>query len=161
MIKKKQIEKAAFKCLDAPCIRDCEKCQDEQKEHCTWSYIIDGFVMGALWRIKKVWHDMGAEVPQIYGDYGDSIYPQIPCLVVGILSTGYGYGVRYWNVTEQYWDDEECDGYECDKDKIEKWAYLDDLIPERGNKMSYDMDMCEAMTHNGYVLCASNASGLY
>lgn len=89
------------------------------------------FMDGAEWRINSVWHDMGAEVPQIYGDYGDSIYPQIPCLVVGHLSTGYGYGVRYWNVTEQCWDDEECDDYECDKDKIEEWAYLDDLLPER------------------------------
>ena len=91
----------------------------------------EGFIAGAEWRINSVWHDMGTEVPQIYGDYGDSIYPQIPCLVVGHLSTGYGYGVRYWNVTEQCWDDEECDDYECDKDKIEEWAYLDDLIPER------------------------------
>ena len=89
-----------------------------------------GFRDGAQWRINSVWHDMGAEVPQIYGDYGDSIYPQIPCLVRGNLSTGYGYGVRYWNVTEQCWDDEECDDYECDKDKIEEWAYLDDLLPE-------------------------------
>ena len=90
-----------------------------------------GFRDGAQWRINSVWHDMGTEVPQIYGDYGDLIYPQIPCLVVGYLSTGYGYGVRYWNVTEQCWDDEECDDYECDKDKIEEWAYLDDLLPER------------------------------
>ena len=90
-----------------------------------------GFRDGARWRINSVWHDMGTEVPQIYGDYGDSIYPQIPCLVVGHLSTGYGYGVRYWNVTEQCWDNEECDDYECDKDKIEEWAYLDDLLPER------------------------------
>ena len=89
------------------------------------------FVKGAQWRINSVWHDMGTEVPQIYGDYVDSIYPQIPCLVGGHLSTGYGYGVRYWNVTEQCWDDEECDDYECDKDKIEEWAYLDDLLPER------------------------------
>lgn len=89
------------------------------------------FIEGAQWRINSVWHDMETEVPQIYGDYGDSIYPQIPCLVRGDLSTGYGYGVRYWNVTEQCWDDEECDDYECDKDKIEEWAYLDDLLPER------------------------------
>lgn len=89
------------------------------------------FIAGAQWRINSVWHDMETEVPQIYGDYGDSIYPQIPCLVVGLLSTGYGYGVRYWNVTEKCWDDEACDDYECDKDKIEEWAYLDDLLPER------------------------------
>ena len=36
----------------------------------------------------------------------------------GELSTGIGYGVRYWNVTEQCWDDEECDDYECSKDAI-------------------------------------------
>ena len=46
----------------------------------------------------------------------------------GKLSTGTGYGVRYWNVTEQCWDDEECDDYECSKDAIDEWAYLDDLI---------------------------------
>lgn len=87
------------------------------------------FVKGAQWRINSVWHDMETEVPQVYGEYKDSIYPQIPCLVVGHLSTGYGYGVRYWNVTEQCWDDEECDDYECDKNAVEKWCYLDDLIP--------------------------------
>lgn len=90
-----------------------------------------GFIAGAQWRINSVWHDMETEVPQVYGEYKDSNYPQIPCLVRGDLSTGYGYGVRYWNVTEQCWDDEECDDYECDKDKIEEWAYLDDLLPER------------------------------
>ena len=90
-----------------------------------------GFVVGAEWRINSVWHDMKEEIPQIYGDYGDLFYPQIPCLVRGMLSTGYGYGVRYWNVTEQCWDDEDCDDYECGKDKIEEWAYLDDLLPER------------------------------
>lgn len=58
-------------------------------------------------------------------------YPQIPCLVYGKLSTGTGYGVRYWNITEQCWDDEECDDYECSKDAIEEWAYLDDLIPNK------------------------------
>lgn len=40
------------------------------------------------------------------------------------LSTGIGYGVRYWNVTEKCWDDEECDDYECSKDAIEEWACL-------------------------------------
>lgn len=119
---REQIEKEIDSRLDEP---DCE-----------WDGIFNsgysrGFREGAQWRINSVWHNMGTEVPQIYGDYVDSIYPQIPCLVVGHLSTGYGYGVRYWNVTEQCWDDEECDDYECDKDKIEEWAYLDDLIPDR------------------------------
>lgn len=71
------------------------------------------------------------EVPQVYGEYENESYPQIPCLVLGCLSTGYGYGVRYWNVTEKCWDDEGGDDFECDKDEIEKWAYLDDLSPNK------------------------------
>lgn len=117
---REQIEKAAVE--HAESIPQ----SDERKE-----YSREDFIAGAQWRINSVWHEMKEEVPQIYGDYGDSIYPQIPCLVRGMLSTGYGYGVRYWNVTEQCWDDEECDDYECDKDKIEEWAYLDNLLPER------------------------------
>lgn len=87
------------------------------------------FKAGAQWQRNKVWHDMKQEEPQAYGEYEDKIYPQIPCLVRGQLSTGYGYGVRYWNATEKVWDDEECDDFECKKDDIEEWTYLDDLIP--------------------------------
>ena len=90
-----------------------------------------GFIAGSQWRINSVWHDMKKEVPQVYGEYENEVAPSIPCLVRGYLSTGYGYGVRYWNVSYEVWDDEECDDYECDKDKIEEWAYLDDLLPER------------------------------
>ena len=102
---------------------DCCECgEDEFKE---------GFIAGAEWRINSVWHKTKDEVPQAHGEYKNEHYPQIPCLVYGKLSTGTGYGVRYWNVTEQCWDDEECDDYECSKDAIEKWAYLDDLIPNK------------------------------
>lgn len=93
--------------------------------------LIRVFVDGAQWHINSVWHDMEKEVPQVYGKYENEIAPSIPCLVRGYLSTGYGYGVRYWNVSYEVWDDEEADDYECDKDKIEEWAYLDDLLPER------------------------------
>ena len=89
----------------------------------------EGFISGANWHIKSVWHDMKKEIPQPLGMYAEQHYPQIPCLVYGI-SEGCGYGIRFWNVTEKCWDDEECDDYYCDKEKIEKWAYLDDLIPE-------------------------------
>lgn len=95
------------------------------------SNFTDAFSRGAQWRIGSVWHDMKKEVPQVYGEYENEVAPSIPCLVRGYLSTGYGYGVRYWNVSYEFWDDEECDDYECDKDKIEEWAYLDDLTPER------------------------------
>ena len=93
--------------------------------------IAQAYEEGAKWRINSVWHDMKKEVPQVYGEYENEVAPSIPCLVRGYLSTGYGYGVRYWNVSYEVWDDEECDDYECDKDKIEEWAYLDDLLPER------------------------------
>lgn len=88
------------------------------------------FENGSEWRINSVWHKTKDEVPQAHGEYEKEHYPQIPCLVYGELSTGIGYGVRYWNVTEQCWDDEECDDYECSKDAIEEWAYLDDLMPK-------------------------------
>lgn len=88
----------------------------------------EAFIAGANWRINSVWHKTKDEVPQAHGKYEKEHYPQIPCLVYGKLSTGTGYGVRYWNVTEQCWDDEECDDYECSKDAIDEWAYLDDLI---------------------------------
>ena len=93
--------------------------------------IADAFEAGAKWRVNSVWHDMVKEEPQVYGEYENEIAPSIPCLVLGYLSTGYGYGVRYWNVDCEVWDDEEADDFECKKDKIEKWAYLDDLLPER------------------------------
>lgn len=89
------------------------------------------YIAGAEWCINSVWHKTKDEVPQAHGEYENEHYPQIPCLVYGELSTGTGYGVRYWNVTEQCWDDEECDDYECSKDAIEEWAYLDDLIPNK------------------------------
>lgn len=93
-------------------------------------YLHKGFYHGAQWRMESVWHDMGKDVPQVYGEYENKIAPSIPCLVKGYLSTGYGYGVRYWNVEYEVWDNEDADDYECDADKIEKWAYLDDLLPD-------------------------------
>lgn len=89
------------------------------------------FRAGAEWRIDCVWHNMKDEEPKPYGDYENDCYPQIPCLVYGQLSTGTGYGVRYWNAIEKCWDDEECDDYECDKDAVEEWAYIDDLLPNQ------------------------------
>lgn len=92
--------------------------------------IAEAFEHGARWRVNSVWHDMEKEVPQVYGEYENKIAPSIPCLVRGYLSTGYGYGVRYWNVDYEVWDDEEADDFECKADKIEEWAYLDDLLPD-------------------------------
>lgn len=98
--------------------------------NCQEAYML-GYVQGAFKYRNLVWHDIKSEEPKPYGDYKHDIYPQIPCLVYGKLSTGTGYGVRYWNAIEKCWDDEECDDYECDKDAVEKWAYLDDLLPNK------------------------------
>lgn len=127
-MKKEDIEKAAIKRLPYT----DEECADS-------NYVLGknvgfkrGFIAGARWRINSLWHKTKDEVPQAIGEeYEDDVYPQIPCLVHGYLSTGYGYGVRYWNVEGQVWDNEECDDYECNRDAIEEWCYLDDLLPER------------------------------
>lgn len=106
-MERKQIEKAAFKCIGAPCIRDCEKCQDEQKEHCTWSYIRDGFVMGALWRVKSAWHDVSEEPERnrIYlAQLGDCAFDTF-------------YDSKNWaNFSRGV--------------NMKRWAYIKDLIPE-------------------------------
>lgn len=100
---------------------------DSSKE---FDNVWDSFVKGAEWRINSIWHNREEE-PQVYGEYENKVCPQIPCLVLGHLSTGYGYEVRYWNVAYKVWDDEACDDYECSKDNIEKWCYLDDLLPAK------------------------------
>ena len=127
-MKREEIEKAAKKYANEnayiPSDGYAENNMIEMKES-----FAEAFKDGAEWRINSVWHDMKSEEPQVYGEYENEVYPQIPCLVRGQLSTGYGYGVRYWNTTEKVWDDEECDDFECKKDDIEEWAYLDDLIP--------------------------------
>lgn len=119
-MEKEKIERAAI-----------ELCTTEGQEGWLKDYGVSCFKDGAQWRINAVWHDMEKEVPQVYGEYENKIAPSIPCLVRGYLSTGYGYGVRYWNVDYEVWDDEEADDFECEADKIEEWAYLDDLLPER------------------------------
>lgn len=106
-----------------------ELCTTEGQEEWVKDYGVLCFEDGARWRIDSAWHDMEKEVPQVYGEYENKIAPSIPCLVRGYLSTGYGYGVRYWNVDYEVWDDEEADDFECKADKIEEWAYLSDLLP--------------------------------
>lgn len=107
-------------------------CSDENKTPRYTIAQIHAYCDGFLDAVKCVrdilFHKMKNEVPLPNEKYSNEVYLQIPCLVKGQLSTGYGYGVRYWNVTEQCWDDEECDDYECDKDAVEEWAYLDDMV---------------------------------
>ena len=63
------------------------------------------------------------DYPKPYGEYLNQDYPQIPCLVFS-----YFIGIRYFNVTEQCWDDEDCDDYCMDKNSVDEWVYLDDII---------------------------------
>lgn len=56
---------------------------------------IGAFIAGVEWFMKSLFHKTKDEVPQPIGDYANEVYPQIPCLVKGHLSTGYGYGVRF------------------------------------------------------------------
>ena len=72
------------------------------------------------------WHyTENDDYPVVFGKYEEHVYPQIPCLVDGL------FGVRYWNVKEQCWDDEEADDYFCDKNQITRWRYLDALLDEK------------------------------
>lgn len=57
-MKREYVEKAAWNCVNAPCIMDCSQCEDKYKEDCIWSHLKDGFVLGAEWRINSVWHTM-------------------------------------------------------------------------------------------------------
>ena len=78
--------------------------------------------------LDNKWHyTKNDDYPQIFGRYENQNYPQIPCLVEDL----WGYGVRYWNVTEDCWDDEECDDFYCKKDEVIRWRYLDSLIEEK------------------------------
>ena len=76
--------------------------------------------------MEKIWHKTAkGDYPKVFAPYSQESYPQIPCLV--FMEKPRGYGVRFWNVTEECWDDEECDDYYCDKDNVSEWAYLDEL----------------------------------
>lgn len=77
--------------------------------------------------MDKKWHyTEKGEYPEIFGEYKDKHYPQIPCLV----EKKGCYCILYWNPTEDCWDDEECDDYECEKDAVKRWKYLDAIIEE-------------------------------
>jgi hypothetical protein len=79
--------------------------------------------------MDKKWHyTKDNDYPVVFGEYSDTIFPQIPCLVQ--MKIGIEYGVRYWNVEYQVWDSEDMDDYECEKDGVERWMYLDSLIDE-------------------------------
>ena len=74
------------------------------------------------------WHyTENNEYPVVFGKYKNQHYQQIPCLVEYVEF----FGIRYWNVTQECWDDEEADDYFCDKDSIIRWKYLDAILDEK------------------------------
>lgn len=74
------------------------------------------------------WHyTENNEYPVVFGKYKNQHYQQIPYLVEYV---GF-FGIRYWNVTQECWDDEEADDYFCDKDSIIRWKYLDAILDEK------------------------------
>jgi hypothetical protein len=78
--------------------------------------------------LDNKWHyTEEEEYPEVFGQYEKDSYPQIPCLVEDI---GF-FGIRYFNIKEQCWDDEEADDYFCSKGQIVRWRYLDALLNEK------------------------------
>ena len=69
------------------------------------------------------WHYTNQnDFPQPRAGKGDN--DEFQCL-------GYDHGqyiLLYWNCHYECWDDEQGDDYYCDKDKVEKWCYLDDIV---------------------------------
>ncbi len=136
MIDKKKIEEAANLHLEE--VRDIYRDEVFGVSYPTESKDIEGQIMddftdGANWAIgefkKSLWHD-AREEPIPHGDEAESVYPHVVCLI----EDAWGFGVRYWNTAEKYWDDEDADDYYCDKEKVERWCYIDDLLPKKGEK---------------------------
>jgi len=78
--------------------------------------------------LDNKWHYVdNDDYPQVYGQYEKEEYPEIPCLVEDL---GF-FGIRFWNVNEECWDDEEADDFFCEKNRIIRWRYLDALLAEK------------------------------
>ena len=79
------------------------------------------------------WHKTSEEVPKIEGTSEEGYdYPEVCCLFAGgrMANTPSGIGIRYWNVTEQSWDTEDEDDYDCDKEGYPYWAYADPILEQ-------------------------------
>lgn len=83
------------------------------------------------------WHKTSEEVPEVKGTSEEGcIYPEVCCLVAGgrMANTPSGIGIRYWNVTEQCWDTEDEDDYDCDEEGYPYWAYADPILEQTPNE---------------------------
>lgn len=111
---KEQIERAAMEA----CIIERNIYNDEYSP-----YYKEGFKDGALWRINSVWH-LNTEMPSIgideYGSGKDCVVqPKYGVIEIGeaIFDEGI-YAIS-------------CNRGVYTMDEIERWAYLDDLLPDK------------------------------
>lgn len=107
-MKREDIKKAAFNTIDAPCERNCEKCDCKYKEDCSWAHLKNGFVLGAEWRINSVWHAMD--------EVQDGKRPYI---------VQYNEEWKFAMFTKPISIPKE-----QAKSVFKRWAYMDDLIPD-------------------------------
>lgn len=106
---REQIEKAAFQCA-----KDRWEYSGVQYAKVKVRGTVFGFKMGAQWRINAVWHKNGEKLPS----------ENKPILFVNSVG-GYEVTVR---LTGMDWETF------CNNTGLIRWAYVDDLLPERKKK---------------------------
>lgn len=106
---REQIEKAAFQCA-----KDRWEYSGVQYAKVKVRGTVFGFKMGAQWRINSVWHKNGEKLPS----------ENKPILFVNSVG-GYEVTVR---LTGMDWETF------CNNTGLIRWAYVDDLLPERKKK---------------------------
>ncbi len=123
---KEDIDKAAIRAIrkhyicagSPPCseLENCRFCSGKNTAYdcneCGADEFLEGFLIAAEWRINSVWHD-ASEIPQHSG------------LLIAICKDGKavlcGPNNSNWEITVKIFH-------------IVRWAYLDDLLPERKEK---------------------------
>lgn len=90
--------------------------------------VYNAFEEGASWRIESVWHD-NSEMPSIgidkYGCGKDCVVIPTFNRTIELCSVLFDDGKYYFSAEREYYG----------KDEVERWAYLDDLLPEeKGGK---------------------------
>lgn len=107
-MKEEQIEKAALLFAGAGEFGECPYNPDAKS----------GFMAGAQWRINSVWHD-ASEKPKFKGKVEKEMFM--------LFCNSKKYGLML--ISQDEWDDF------VERGMFHKWAYVDDLLPERQEKM--------------------------
>lgn len=101
---REQIEKAAMLFAGAGEFGECPYNPDAK----------NGFMAGAHWRINSVWHD-ASEKPKFKGKVEKEMFM--------LFCNSKKYGLML--ISQDEWDDF------VERGMFHKWAYVDDLLPER------------------------------